>query len=237
MPGPPHADDRGQGTRHGNINSRHTRQLKAIGQRLLSQDSQTATARRCRRGELLIPQPCASSGQPAAGQPPVTYGNSRGGTRRQGMDALRDVPRLAARQVKGRHRIPVIREAAFSLTLDGHAQTIQELASILPARYVRRAGSASLSAVRLQYRSAHRHCSVADQECDHAGDPVDEPRRRGGSVVCRKERNQPGMTTRRPGAPGRGCRAGGFRADDQRRQSNWPDGRGREVERPRCRSS
>src|SRR6266542_3294388 len=44
-----------------------------------------------------------------------------------------------------------------------------KLTSILPARQVQ-PPSASLSAVRRQYRSADWRCGVADKECDHAGD-------------------------------------------------------------------
>jgi hypothetical protein len=40
---------------------------------------------------------------------------------------------LAASQVRGRHRIPVIARLR-SVTLHGQARAIQELASVLPAR-------------------------------------------------------------------------------------------------------
>jgi len=37
-------------------------------------------------------------------------------------------------------------------------------------------GAASLSAVRWQYRSAHRRCGVADEECDHISDRLGRDR-------------------------------------------------------------
>ena len=42
VPGPAHADKRGQSSRHGNITSRHTSQRSAKLQRLLSQDNRAA---------------------------------------------------------------------------------------------------------------------------------------------------------------------------------------------------
>jgi len=85
-------------------------------------------------------------------------------------------------------------------------------------RVVRRAVSASLSAVRGEYRSADRRGTVADQECDQAGDRLRRDRVRhrlfrergpvgGGCRAAGARPRSPG--SRAGGAQRRGCVSGG----------------------------